>query len=217
MPNAPAPVAPAINPNDMDMMSDADRLKLNEATATNEVFNTLLELLVAKDLPERLAVGTTTSTTTSATTAATTITASSGPATLLMNDPAVQPQARRNRANDILQKYNGHYDAYHALVLAHQNNFEEGVLLLLQNLDLHGEVFGFYAKVFEQATTQEQYKSARQKLEDICLERQSKARSEAAAAGVSGGSVSSASGAANSAKALWVSFLALLLLDTWLS
>jgi hypothetical protein len=174
-----------------------------EKRATVETFNTLLELCMAVELPERLSTSTGAAAPRIASTTSATATSGAARGTLVpppkngtawISDAALSFEQRRKLALEVLTRYPEHFDGYHAFVLAHQSDFEDAVMLLLQQLSLHAEIFSFYAKLVEEARTVEQYRSARDKLESTCRDRQR----------LDGG-------ASASSKSLWVSYLSLLL------
>ncbi|PWV12684.1 hypothetical protein C3747_49g175 [Trypanosoma cruzi] len=81
----------------------------------------------------------------------------------------VEPYERRlEQALTFIEAYAGSYDDYHALALAEQQEFEEGVLLLLQRLYLSSDIMQYYAKRLEEGATPAIRRAAREKLIETC-------------------------------------------------
>jgi tetratricopeptide (TPR) repeat protein len=109
--------------------------------STAEVLGTLLELYLTPFLPERVRHRTDTA-------AADRQASPERPEPM----PTTAPQDRLDKAFELLQAYPGQYDPYHALMLVQQHNFEKGVIFMLRSLNLHSEIFTYYAKQFESET-----------------------------------------------------------------
>ncbi|RNF04115.1 hypothetical protein TraAM80_05350 [Trypanosoma rangeli] len=130
----------------------------------------------------------------------------------------VEPYERRlEQALTFMEAYAGSYDDYHALALAEQHDFEEGVLLLLRRLHLPSDIMQYYAKRLEEGATPAIRRAAREKLIDACCTQlqQGGGNLQSSSGGVSDRSKANVDNSGNrgfdeSTKELWLSLLSLL-------
>ncbi|RNF27334.1 uncharacterized protein Tco025E_00404 [Trypanosoma conorhini] len=134
----------------------------------------------------------------------------------------VEPYERRlEQALTFMEAYAGSYDDYHALALAEQHDFEEGVLLLLRRLRLSSDIMQYYAKRLEEGATPAIRRAAREKLIEACRSQLQQdggggAGDRGKASGNSNNNSSSSGGGGGgrrsdgSTKEVWLSLLSLL-------
>nr|CCC92498.1 unnamed protein product [Trypanosoma congolense IL3000] len=151
------------------------------------LYNTLLELYITRELKHDIREGA----------------VASDPAEMFAVEPYEQ---RRQQALAFLAEFSGRYDAYHALLLAQQHNFEEGVFLLLRRQRHSTELLQYHAKGLEDSVPSMIRQAVKDRLIDFCLSSASDGETGGdAATGAEGDSKGG-----KSARELWMSLLSML-------
>lgn len=123
----------------------------------------------------------------------------------------VEPYEQRlEQAVTFLETHAGRYDDYHALALAEQHGFEEGVLMLLQRLRLFSDILQYYAKRLEEGDTPAIRRAAKEKLIEICRSYTQQDSDKNTNSNGGGGGDYDGRGGEEFAKELWVFLLTVL-------